>query len=223
MLQSMIGMTLIIGVFVSSSVGLKQLYKRYPVSVEAERKILHLIIGLCLLVLPWVFHSVWPAVFLISAVVLHPLLLRLVPATRKLFARPTEVSRKSFGGPLFGIAFLVLFVLAKHHRLYYLISGLTIVVADAVAAIVGKRFPWLRYPVWKGYKTMSGSLAFFAVATLSIFIPLLTVGGYAWHAIWWEGLVIALSVTVIEAISPLGMDNFFIPLSVFFLLELFLL
>jgi len=213
MLQPIYGMAAIVGACISASVVLKRIYRKFPVPAEVERKVLHLIFGICLF---------WLVALLVSIIIFNPILLKIVPAANKLFSGTKKVERKSIGGSLFGIAFLLLFVLAQHHRLYYLISGLVIVFADTAAALVGKRYPWLKYEVWGMQKTLSGSLAFFVTALLCIYLPLLLIGHYQFLNIWVFGLMAAYTVTLIEAISPFGLDNLSIPLSVFFLLELFL-
>lgn len=75
-------------------------------------------------------------------------------------------------------------------------------VADALAAVVGKRFGRHRY---RGGKSMEGSMAFLA-AVLAVFLPLpgVGIGGAA---------AAALALTVVEAMTLRVDDNLYLPLA----------
>ena len=212
------GLIVIIGVFTFFVAALRWVYRLYPVSVEVERKVMHLVTGGCLISLPWFFHTIWAATSLISIIILGPFLVTLIPWTNKIFGRTLAVKRKNIGGPIFGVAFLILFFLAKDYRLYYLISALVVVFSDAAAAMIGIRYPFIPYEVLGYKKTISGSIAFFIVALFCVLIPLLLYSPYPAGWIWPIGLLITAVATGVEAFSPYGLDNFFIPLVVYFLL-----
>lgn len=76
-------------------------------------------------------------------------------------------------------------------------------VADAVAAIVGKRFGRHRYP---GGKSVEGSVAFFAVVTAMALLLLPDVRPGA-------VLALALAVTALEALTLRVDDNLYLPLA----------
>lgn len=83
------------------------------------------------------------------------------------------------------------------------LAGILVVgVADAVAAVVGKRFGRLRYP---GGKSMEGSLAFLLVVT-AILLPLLP-GVYPVVV-----LGTAAVLTAVEALTLPVDDNLYLPL-----------
>lgn len=76
-------------------------------------------------------------------------------------------------------------------------------VADAVAAVVGKRFGSVRYP---GGKSLEGSLAFFASAVLLVWaVPGIGLGG---------ALAVAGLATLLEAPTLPVDDNLYLPVAV---------
>ena len=99
---------------------------------------------------------------------------------------------------------------------------LTLALADAGAALIGKRYGTLHYVTGDGEKTVEGSAAFLIVALLSTQVPLLLFTGTGRAESLVIALTLALLVMLLEAIAWRGLDNLFIPLGAFFLLKSFL-
>lgn len=76
-------------------------------------------------------------------------------------------------------------------------------VADAVAAVVGKRFGRVRYP---GGKSLEGSLAFLAVVAPMAFLLMPGIHPIAL-------LALALALTALEALTLRVADNLYLPLA----------
>ena len=91
----------------------------------------------------------------------------------------------------------------------YTISLLTMSLADGLAALVGTYYGMNRkYKVYGRSKTVLGSLTFFIVALVLILIYIDKTG----HVFSLGYLAVASGLTLIENISPKGMDNLLVPL-----------
>lgn len=127
------------------------------------------------------------------------------------------VERRSRGAEYYPVVIYLLFVLAANEPWKYVAAVLNLAVADASAAIIGKRFGRIKYRVADQCKSLEGSLAFYVASFLVTLGPLL----------WWSPLkdspgewahyclaahLIALLVTCFEAVSQDGQDDLWIPL-----------
>jgi phytol kinase len=82
---------------------------------------------------------------------------------------------------------------------------------DGVAAIIGQFFGKHPYTIFKGHKTLEGSFAMFITSMLVIGIYQL----FVYQSFNWMHIgSLALVATLVEAISPHGIDNLFIPMLV---------
>jgi len=119
-----------------------------------------------------------------------------------------SVKRDSLGEIYFAISVgLITFINPSH--LVYTISLLTMSLADGLAALVGTYYGMNRkYKVYGRAKTVLGSLTFFIVALVLILIYIDKTG----HVFSLGYLAVAAGLTLIENISPKGMDNLLVPL-----------
>jgi dolichol kinase len=117
---------------------------------------------------------------------------------------------RSMGDLLFPICIAVSAWIAEAPTIPWLCGISVLILSDTVAALVGTQVGLRRYRSFGGWKSLEGSLAFF-VATLLIVVLFWT---------WSEGalpafgslLAYCFAVTVVEAASGLGTDNFSVPL-----------
>ncbi len=91
-------------------------------------------------------------------------------------------------------------------------AGLGILVmgyGDGFAALIGQRFGRHTYTIFRGHKTIEGSLAMWVVTMIVVYAYL----SYSTANVsLWMVLMIPILATLIEAISPYGLDNLFVPL-----------
>lgn len=176
---------------------------------EATRKVLHVLVSLVAAAVVW-----W----------LPPLHAAILFATAALVALSVEVARRTSGpfGRLFDRRLGHLLRSGEGARLTgatTLAIGYTVVVvafpgvpaltgilvagvADAVAAVVGKRFGRTRY---RGGKSLEGSAAFLAVVTPLLFlVPGLSVVA---------AVAVAVALTAVEAFTLPVDDNLYLPLT----------
>src|SRR4051794_33728384 len=125
--------------------------------VEWTRKLVHLVGGLLAAVFPWLFGSAWTVVLLsgaFTAVLALSLSFRLLGSVH-------DVERRSDGAIYYPIAIGLLFLISRNAPVLYLISILTLVVSDALAAVLGSTYGRWFYRVESDRRSIEGSVVFF--------------------------------------------------------------
>lgn len=188
--------------------------RRFQPPVEWTRKAVHFACGLVALGFPLLFGSPW------TVLALGALSALMMLATRRagLMGSVHGVERSSRGDVYYPLAIVLLFLLARDRPVLYAVSLLTLVVGDALAAVLGQRYGRATYLVEGGRRSWEGSAVFFLASFLLVHLPLLllTDVGRA-HSVL-VALQVALLVTSFEAVSLGGNDNLVVPLGTYYLL-----
>lgn len=201
------------------------LYHRFRVEAEYTRKFVHIGTGILTLLFPLFLTSHWSVLFLCGSFAVILALSLKFDQLKSINA----IDRESLGSLLYPLAvyltflFFLMFKLdgQKVSYLFYYLPILTLAFADPMAALVGRRFPWGKFKIGSGHKSLTGCLVFFFVTfflSMSLFV-------YFAHMPF-NGIVlayygvIAFVATVAEALSPKGIDNLTIPASVMVVLFL---
>lgn len=188
------------------------LYIKRGVKSEVTRKISHIGTGILTLLFPIVLDNHWEVLILCTSF----LILLTLSIKFKFLKGINDVDRTTYGSVLYPIAvYLVYLAYSQTGDLNHFYSPILILaISDPLAALIGKKLPWIPYSVGSERKTLSGSLAF-ALSAAIISIVLLESGGATW------GLSTALTVlsvavfsAFVEAISRKGWDNLWIPIAV---------
>jgi phytol kinase len=224
MINPWFGISFVLIVLISLMAGLRWYKRRYSPHPELLRKLLHISMGLVALTFPWLFHERWP-VLLLAAVTI-PLMVALRRSARlkaQLGGVIDGVKREeSLGEIYFPVGIAGLFILSGGEPLRYTIPILLLTLADAVAALIGVYYGRTHYTTAEGYKSAEGSLAFFIVAFFSAHVPLLLFSQVGRTETLLIALILGLLLMIIEAVAWLGLDNLFIPIGGFLLLNTFL-
>lgn len=194
------------------------IYQTTQIKAEYSRKLVHIFAGMLTLVFPILLKSHW------SVLVLTGLFSFLLFTTKKLGWLPSihAIYRASTGSYYYPISIYLSFLFYQYmdtSYFYYLMPVLILSLADAAAAIFGKRWPIGRYILYKDPKTMMGSSMFFTVTILisgvlfHLFLPHLALWIVSFYI-----LSIAALTTFVEAASSRGLDNLFVPIAVMFIL-----
>jgi len=185
-----------------------------PGRPEWTRKFVHVGVGALAGCFPWVFDHAASVLLLTLGSIVGML------AARRWHALPAllEVDRRSLGEIYFPISVSALYLLARHQPILDLISIYTMVVCDALAAILGKDYGRHPYLVTTDQKTAEGTATFLVFAFLGVHIPLLLLTEVDRTACVLIAAQIALLVTCFEAISVQGIDNLVVPLGTYYLL-----
>jgi dolichol kinase len=116
------------------------------------------------------------------------------------------VERPTLGAALFPLGLALAAIVGWPFPPAYVLAALTFALADPAAALVGARVRSPRWAVWKGAKSLSGSLAFAGVVLV---IGLVTT---AWAPIPISAIVVAaLLLAVVEGSLGYGLDNLVLP------------
>ena len=182
---------------------------------EWTRKLVHLGGGIIGLFLPWLIES--PLVVFVLTASLSALFL--LGEKTKLLKSLHGVERKSRGSEYYPLAIWLVFLIAADRPWLYLSAVLVLAVADAFAALIGSRYGKHRYEVEDEFKSVEGSLVFFAIAFLAIVLPLLFMTTLPRMVSVLSALLVSMLVTIFEAISLRGTDNLFVPIAVVFVLQ----
>jgi phytol kinase len=190
---------------------------------EVSRKALHVCMGLSCLALPWVFPD--PVWFAIGFTMIMATLaaVRYVPAiNRQLTGALHAVERSSGGDIYFAASVAILYAVARDQPALYVMPLLVLTLADALAALAGVFYAKTAYESYHARKSWEGSLVFFVVAFLCIHLTVLLLTDLDRV----EGITVSFTLayvaTLIEGASWEGLDNLFLPVALYLLLDGFM-
>ncbi len=183
-------------------------YKVLKLDSEWTRKIAHIGSGIVALSYPLFIqnHLVVLALTISFTIILY------ISKKFELFSSIFSVDRHSYGELFFVWSSWLLFWLYQYtgNPLYFYLPFGVVVFADPAAALVGKAFPVKKYRLLGHQKSIGGSLAFFAVSFILAYF--LAIHYLAETNVFLFSLTQALILTLVEAVSHKGWDNFTIPL-----------
>jgi phytol kinase len=189
---------------------------------ELIRKLLHVCMGLTVLTFPWVFRERWPVVLLAGGSAAILAAMKFVPRLRDGIGTVLNaVHRPSIGEICFPISVAALILLSRGDKVLYVVPILILALADAVAALIGIAYGKVRYVTSAGFKSAEGSIAFLAIAFLSVHVPLLLCTAVPRPQTLLIAALIAMLSMLVEAIAARGLDNLLIPLGTFAFLRLY--
>lgn len=189
--------------------------------VSVRRKFLHIVIGNFVFIIPFFSLTALPLNF--PFFVASPFILLTFFATP---LSPINLKRKingltdittgghEFGLFLYAISYTVLafFFSAKP---YVIIAGiLPMAFGDAAASLVGQKLGRHKLRLLKN-KSLEGSAAMFMVTFVSVTLTLLAFSYLCPFSLQWlilSSFVVSVMATVLEAVTPKGLDNLTVPL-----------
>ncbi|HSX46521.1 MAG TPA: hypothetical protein VLF87_00835 [Patescibacteria group bacterium] len=187
------------------------LRNKLHLSNEYSRKTFHAVHGVLVGMAPFFISYRWIIAFELLLFI-EMLLVRRYRLLRWLY----QVGRVSWGD-FFTVAGVVIVALMHPNKWIFLAAMLHLGLADAAAALVGKRYgKSTSYKVFGQTKSLAGSLAFYAVS-IAIMIGIVHFGQLQ-PAFWPIILLLPPLVTLGENVSIFGSDNMVIPILVVLLL-----
>lgn len=200
-------------------VALKMFQRRYSPHPELPRKLLHTGSGLLTLSFPFLFEDLWPVLVLTGGSALTLAAIKFLKPLRQPLGHVVDgVSRTTLGEIYFPIAVAIVFWLSRGKSpLLFCIPILVLTVADATCALVGLRYGQTRFA--GANKSFEGSVAFIVVAFFCINVPLTLWSDLGRVETLLISLTLALLVMLLEGSAWRGLDNLFIPIGGFFLLQ----
>ena len=217
------GIAIVLAALAGAFAALRVIQVYFRPHPEVLRKSMHVCMGLIAATFPWLFAEPWPVLTLAIGSLLALVILRGDFA----LARPLQgvlhgVERSSWGELLFPLAVAIVFLLADGDPLLFCVPILILALADAVAALIGVYYGQMRYTTLEGKKSVEGSLAFFIVTFLCVHIAVLLFSDTGRAESLLIGLLMGIIVMMFEAVAWRGLDNLFVPVASFVLLESYL-
>ncbi|TVQ27110.1 MAG: hypothetical protein EA382_04280 [Spirochaetaceae bacterium] len=215
--------------FVFAVIGVAQaLLRSGRLSASATRKVVHIGVAHWWLLAMyffdrWEFAIIGPVAFV--AINLASYLLRLFPAMEH------EERSKNLGTIYFPIALTATVLLTWAGPVATWIGGVGILVlgyGDGMAAVIGERSKRWRFPIMGTMKSAAGTATMFmfsavvAAAFLIVFADpstLIAAGAIPSVSIALTAIVIAAVATVVEVLTPFGLDNLTVPIATTLLLH----
>jgi len=190
-------------------------YRLFDVKAEYTRKWSHIASGFLALLFPVYFNSlVWVGIicFLFLCVLLLSKPLKLLPSIN-------DVNRQTYGSFLFPVAVFISFwayIVHDHDILFFYLPVLTLAICDLCAGLIGQRFPIKKIQLFSGKKSLGGVLAF-VLSSICLNVILIMLD---FQLSILAMILIPLLTAVVELVSPKGIDNISIPVSVILLLQI---
>lgn len=188
------------------------LYHYLHIKAELTRKLVHFGTGILTFLFPVFLSShIW-----VLALCASFALILIVSLKFKLLPSINAVDRITWGSLCYPLAVYVCFVMYefndKQSILFYL-PILILAICDPLAALVGKRWPWVKYSIFGNHKSLAGSFVFFILASILSYIYIRNYASLNMGVLF-PTLTIALVAAIAEAISNKGFDNITIPIAV---------
>jgi phytol kinase len=185
----------------------KVLSKRYPVQ---SRKFLHIMTGNIAFILP-LFETRWVMAFVAAGpFILFTFLMSPYSPIKSMRGKTSEAGH-GLGLVYYAITWTVLAYVFFDHREIIAMGILAMSYGDGLASVIGIKYGERKYTFFKDVKSYVGSLAMFVCTFLLLVIALvfyaepLTTRTVAYL------LCMAGVATVVEGITPLGLDNLSVP------------
>ncbi|WP_303869881.1 diacylglycerol/polyprenol kinase family protein [Acetobacterium wieringae] len=176
---------------------------------EASRKAVHILVcNWWLLAMGFFDHPLWAAVVPACFVVLNYLSYRF-----QIFSSMERGAGKGdLGTVYYAISLLILALITFGPLNNPVVGGVGILImgyGDGLAAVVGTRWPKRPYQIFGSEKTLSGSLTMLGASFLVTTLLLAATGQ---PLVLIPAIILAVLATVLEAATPLGLDNLTVPL-----------
>lgn len=168
------------------------------------------------------FTERWPVLLLTAGSAIILAAIKFVKPLRKPLGQVVDgVARTTLGEIYFPVAVAIVFWLSfGKSPLLFCIPILVLTLADATGALVGLRYGHTRFAGVS--KSVEGSVAFVVVAFICIHVPLLVWSDVGRRETLLISSTLALLVMLLEGSAWRGLDNLFIPVGGFFLLQAYL-
>jgi phytol kinase len=190
------------------------LWKKKMLRGEKARKFVHITVGS--FVAFWPYFLSWQQIEILSFLGFMGVLL---VAQTNLFHVGRDIKRRSYGELFFPLA-VGMGALLQPAPIVFAAAMLHLSLADGFAALVGREYGLLhQYRVGHYTKTLAGSLTFcLSSVTIIVCTVLLSQQGLSVALlpliIW-----LPLAATILENLSPMGLDNLLVPLLIIVVLQ----
>lgn len=200
--------------YVFGVIGLAELLRRLRGQHPSfTRKFIHIGVGMWAIGTVLLFQAWYLAI-------IPPLAFVLINAASYLFGLVKSMEtgeRGNLGTVYFPLSFAGIIYLFWNQPVLLVASLMPMTWGDAQASIVGQRVGHHQFTVWGRMRTLEGSLAMLLWSWITTFLALwlmpiaLALPTPNWLVSLIQAGVVALGCTLVEAVSPFGMDNLTVP------------
>lgn len=198
-------------VYIGLVIGISAIFTK--LSKEASRKFIHIMLSNWWIIAMVFFNNVWfaalgPAVFVVINFLSYK-----YNIIKVMERDDSAASEKTLGTVFYAISLLVLVILTfgiNKQPILGLIGALVMGYGDGFAAIAGQSIKSKEYHVFGSKKTVAGSIVMFLISGIIIASTLFYLNVDLWIL---KTIIIAILVTLLEAISPKGSDNLTVPIA----------
>jgi phytol kinase len=185
----------------------KFLSERYPI---ASRKFLHIMTGNIAFILPLFVTREVMAFVAAGPFILLTFLMSPYSPIKSMRGKTSEAGH-GLGLMYYAITWTFLAYAFFDHREIIAMGILAMSYGDGLASLVGIRYGKRKYCVFKDMKSYVGSLAMFVFTFLFLIVALLFYTQPLTILVAVYLLCVAATSTVIEAVTPFGLDNLSVP------------
>jgi len=199
----------VIALWIITILAIAALCKKYfPNKEELSRKIIHIGTGPVIL-LAWLFDIPKNIAFFSALIITIALVVnyqyRLMPTIE-------DIERKSFGTIAYGISITLLLLLFwPHYALSISLGVLSMAFGDGLAGLIGRSIQSPTWSILGQTKSIAGTLTMGAVVGITTG-AITSINNIAIQPL--EIVTISIIATILEQISPFGMDNITVPIGV---------
>ncbi len=214
--DELLGALALVGLF-AALIGLAEALARLTrIDPEWSRKLVHLGGGFGCLLFPWLVDSPWT----VLGLALGFGFVFWWAERRRWLLCLCRVSRQSRGSLYYPFAVAGLFWASADRYGLYAAAVLVLTVSDTAAALVGSRYGRIRYRTGgvEESKSLEGSLAFWGLSFLLVYLPLRWGSGVDPAHAAFAAFLTASLLTAVEAVAVGGRDNLYVPILAAFVL-----
>lgn len=180
---------------------------------EMARKFIHIMLGNWWFIAMYFFTNVWFAIF----VPITFIIINYVSYKQDLIKVMEREQQDGLGTVYYAITLLILVIMSfgiYQKPQFGLIPNLIMAYGDGFAAVVGKLVKSKIYQIGETKKSIAGSFTMFMISFIFIIGYLIFKQIFIFWQIILIGFIMAIVVTIIEAISVKGIDNISVPVIV---------
>lgn len=195
-------------VYVFAMIGVGESLRRWRgYSVDFTRKFIHIAVGM------WAYGTV--LLFTSRAwAIIPPLAFVAINALshwRGTFKAMETGERWKLGTVYFPLSFAVVLWCLWERPELLVASLMPMTWGDALAAVAGRRIGKHHYTILGNTRSLEGSAVMFLAGFVATLIPLVLIGQIALLTAMGVAAATALAATIVEAVSPWGIDNLTVP------------
>jgi len=180
-----------------------ELLRRWGVTGEVTRSLVHVSSAILALGLPYLFGSPWPVV--VMAIAFAGIMI--ISERLGLLGSIHDVPRRTTGAAVFPFGIAAAYVLTGGGVPGFPIAVLALGLGDPAAALAGRRFAHRYASIWGARRSIVGSAVACLVASAVTIVVLLVTGEMDAPSLAAAAIAVGVAVALAEATSPLGLDN----------------